>query len=119
MENHTRLSRTLSATMLGLGLWLMLSPVLLNYSLFGATAQQTIIGIIVVLLGGVRLSLPRIYWPSWIGVVLSAQLILMPLHLATNGSSISWNATIIGLLLLAISMRSAITHPLLHRSALR
>ncbi|MEO7904350.1 MAG: hypothetical protein ABIR91_01000 [Candidatus Saccharimonadales bacterium] len=118
MENHTRLSRALSAATLGLGLWLMLSPVVLNYQLLGATAQQTIIGIVVVLVGGVRLSLPHVNWPSWIGVILGAQLIVMPLHLAASGSAIDWNATIIGLLLLAISMRSAIAHPLFSRSAL-
>lgn len=113
MGNDARLSRVLSGLGLTLGLWLLLSPVILTYPSLEATAQQTVIGVIVTLIAGVRLSLPHIHWPSWISVILSAELILMPLRFP--GSMIQWNATIVGLVLLAISLRSASKHRLFPR----
>lgn len=111
--------KVLSSVALLLGVWIMLSPAILDYPSFDATASHVIIGAIVTLVAGVRLSLPQVYWPSWVGVVLSVQLIIIPLNTAAAGGIIHWNATLAGLVLLAISLRSASKHRLFPQSALQ
>lgn len=85
----------------------MLSPFILGYHSFDATAQQVIIGVIVTLVGGVRMALPAIHWPSWVNVILSAELILISLNIAGASQIIHWNTTVVGLVLLGLSLRSA------------
>lgn len=105
MAHTTRLSRFLSSVSLLLGLWLLLSPGILGYQSFEATAQQVIIGMIITFVAGVRLSLPHIHWPSWINVIMSLELIVIPLNVGViNGGAMHWNTTVIGFILLAISV---------------
>jgi hypothetical protein len=107
MTHRAYLSKILSSVSLILGLWLLLSPGILGYNLFDAAAQQIIIGSIIVLVAGVRLSLPNIHWPSWISVLLSVELIVIPLNVGViNSGAMHWNTTIIGFILLAVSLWS-------------
>lgn len=108
MTHSTRFSRLVSGAVLLLGLWLLLSPGILGYYLFDAAAQQIIIGSIIVMVAGARLSLPAIHWPSWISVLLSLELIVIPLNVGVIDSGVMhWNTTIVGFLLLALSLWSA------------
>lgn len=102
------LSRVASIVSLVLGLWLLLSPGILGYHLFEAAAQQIIIGIIIVTVAGARLSLPAIHWPSWINVLMSLELIVIPLNVGViDSGAMHWNTTIVGFVLLALSLWSA------------
>ena len=115
MANQTRLSRLIGLAGIAVGLWLMLSPVILQYASFNATAQQTIIGLIITLVAGVRVSLPTITWPSWIAIILGIQLIILPLALTAAQTAIQWNATLTGLVLLGLAGYSlSIRHTSIH-----
>lgn len=103
MGEKTRLSRILSGAAIVLGVWLLFSPYLLSYGSLETTAQQTIIGFIIIVVAGVRLSLPTIHWPSWINIVLSIELILIPLTTPGISSAAQWNMTIIGLVVMIAS----------------
>ena len=103
MADQTRLSRLIGVSGLVVGAWLLLSPVILDYHSFNAIAQQTVIGSVIMLVAGVRIALPEIHWPSWIALLLSIELIIMPLTLAPIGLAAHWNTTVTGLTLLGLS----------------
>lgn len=103
MADQTRLSRLIGVLGLVAGVWLMLSPVILNYQSFDAIAQQTIIGIVITLVAGVRVALPAVHWPSWVALLLAVELVIMPLTLAPLGLTAHWNTTITGLAILGLS----------------
>lgn len=85
---------------IAIGVWLLLSPVILSYHSFEAFSQQIIIGLIVTLIAGVRLVLPAVTWPSIIIAILGVQLILMTLSISDASAIIQRNATLSGLALL-------------------
>ena len=103
MGEKTRLSRILSGAAILLGLWLLFSPYILGYNSLETTAQQTVIGFIIIVVAGVRLSLPTIHWPSWINIILSIELILIPVTTAGVSGAAQLNMTVIGLVILVAS----------------
>lgn len=93
-----------------LGFWLLFSPYLLNYSV-AVAAQQTVLGILIITVADFRFSLPTIRWPSWINVILSIELLILPLDIALGDTVTYPNMVITGLVILGLSIWSGSLHP--------
>jgi len=95
------------------GIWLIIAPFLLNYSARGGSvANDVIVGIVVLVLAGVQISGEnyRTSWPSWINVLLGLWLIAAPFLLGyPSGSAAMWNDIILGIVVGALSLTSALS----------
>ncbi len=58
-------TRTLTRATVPTGFWLLFTPFTLSFSSSVNAWQEFILGIAVVIFGFVRLTMPRIAWPSW------------------------------------------------------
>lgn len=104
-------TRTTSQTLSGLnflfGLWLIISPYILNYTTTQAKWQQTVAGVIIAGLAIVRFSVPHIQWPSWINAIIGAWMIIAPFATGYQTASSHWNEVIFGALVLIVSLWNA------------
>ncbi|MGH7237171.1 MAG: SPW repeat protein [Candidatus Saccharimonadales bacterium] len=88
-------SQMLSGINVILGAWLVVSPYILNYG-SGATVDQTIFGVIILLLAAVHYSTPRLNWPSWLNGVSGIWMVIAPFILGYATTVSYWNEVIIG-----------------------
>ena len=95
------------------GIWLILAPFLLNYSANGGSvANDVVVGIAVLVLAGVQVSGEnyRVSWPSWTNALLGLWLIVTPFILGfPTGSAAMWNDVILGIIVGALSLTSALS----------
>ncbi|MDZ4225747.1 MAG: SPW repeat protein [Candidatus Andersenbacteria bacterium] len=97
------------------GLWLVLSPFILGYSLLtGALWNAIIVGVLVILLAGMR-ALGEGYrsaWPSWVNLVLGLWMIVAPFIIGYAGvMAVLWNSIIVGALIVILAAWSALSTP--------
>jgi hypothetical protein len=87
-----------------LGIWLLLSPWALRFSLDGsATRDVVIVGFLIVFTEVVELSVFR-DWEEWINVVLGAWLLVSPWVLGFVSPIATANVVVVGLLVLALAL---------------
>lgn len=98
VQRRRERSQLLSGINVILGAWLIISPYILNYSL-GATANQTIFGVIILLLATVHYSTPRLNWPSWLNGISGVWMVIAPFILGYATTVSYWNEVIIGAIL--------------------
>jgi peptidoglycan/LPS O-acetylase OafA/YrhL len=71
-------TRTLNGLTILAGVWLVLAPFILSYSSSVNAWQEFILGIAVVIFGFMRLTMPRIAWPSWTNTLIGIWIIAAP-----------------------------------------
>jgi len=85
-----------------LGLWLMVSPMVLQYGEMAATQSAFLVGLLLVAVEMVELSVFRA-WEEWINVVLGAWLVASPWVLGATPLATA-NLVIVGFLVLALAL---------------
>ncbi|MEZ4869293.1 MAG: SPW repeat protein [Caldilineaceae bacterium] len=103
--------RTASGVNVVLGLWLIISPWIFSYAaLNGALWNSIIVGIIVVVLAGIRVANVMQYtWLSWINLILGLWIIISPwVYNYATLTGATWNSVIVGIIIAALSIWSAL-----------
>lgn len=108
----------ITASMLSMvsGLWLIGSPVVLDFAAWPAVmGNALIVGLIVVALAWMRAAHPRRYVVlSWLNLLLGLWLMVSPFILASAlRAAPTWNALVLGGIIAALSLWSALTKPVL------
>lgn len=95
-----------------LGIWLIISPFLFNYS-GNAMTNSIILGVVIAILAIIRLSAPSQTWASWLNGVAGLWLIIAPFIISATQASVLWNHIVVGLVVAVISFwNSTMTLPL-------
>ena len=95
-EQINSTARNIGIANLVLGLWLIISPFLFNYS-SGAIGNSVILGIIVAGLAVIRLTVPNQTWASWLNGVVGLWLIVAPFMFGFTEAAVLWNQVIVGI----------------------
>lgn len=117
MQDSVTTSKSLSILNMIFGIWLIISPYILTYSTAQAKWQQTVAGVIVLVLAGVRYFVPRASWASWINAIVGAWMIIAPFATNYNDTAAYWNEVIFGIGVLLVALWNASLHPIdIHHS---
>ena len=80
------------------GIWVMISPFIVQFArLPAAMWNNVIVGIVIALLALIRTSLPRQSGWSWANVILGIWMIISPFALGVMTTAILWNNVILGI----------------------
>lgn len=90
--------RTASTINFLLGVWLIITPYWFGYTSSAARWDQTIIGIVVLVLAGVRAVAPNLRWTSFITGLAGIWAVIAPFILGYNRSAAYWNEIIVGVI---------------------
>jgi len=96
------------------GIWLIISPFILSFNgLQPALWNTLIVGIIVVILAGIRAGNPTLYVGlSWLNLLLGIWLIVAPFLLMYSGFQVPlWNDIILGIIVGVLALWSALEAP--------
>ncbi len=99
-------SRTLSIINFILGVWLIISPYLLQYTAVQARWEQTAAGVIIAILAAVHYYMPEMRWTSWVNAVVALWLIIAPFVTGYTNMAAYWNEIISGVVIGALSIWS-------------
>lgn len=80
-----------------LGAWLIISPYILTYTTGAAKWNQTVFGIVVLVLGLARIAAPRQQWLSFLNGLAAIWLIIAPWVLNYQSSVAYWNEVIVAI----------------------
>lgn len=104
-----------------LGVWLMIAPAILGYSGLAVAAwNDVIVGVLIVILAGIRVGMPARYAGlSWLNFVFGIWLVVAPFilgYLAPApvpgvGTTAMWNDIIVGILVLLFASWSGLSRP--------
>ena len=83
-------------------LWLVFSPLWINYTSTGNVWAQVIIGIIVGILALVKLSMPDMAWPSALNFLAGIWFVVAP-WILTSTPAVKWNQVVLGLIVAALA----------------
>lgn len=100
MENTTNKRQWQDWVNLILGVWLIISPWVMNYNdAYMAAGNSFIMGVAVVVVSLTALISPQV-WEEWINLLLAAFLIISPLTVGfTHQTTAVWNVVVLGLLI--------------------
>ena len=109
-------SQSLSILNILFGAWLIVSPYILGYTATQAKWQQTIAGIVVLILAGVRYFAPQVQWMSWVNALVGIWMIIAPFTTGYQATVAFWNEVIFGILVAITGLWNANLHaaPLHH-----
>jgi hypothetical protein len=85
-----------------LGVWLIVSPMVLRYGDLVASQNAFLVGVLLIVITLVELTIFRA-WEEWINVILGAWLVVSPWLLGSNFIATT-NLVIVGLLVLALAL---------------
>lgn len=104
MENEeAKYTKSLSAVNFILGAWLVLSPLILNYTSSAARWTQMTFGVFILLLAGLRFFVPKLDWASWFIGLCGLWLIVAPFLLNYQISVAYWNEVITGIIISSLA----------------
>ena len=103
----------LSGTNAGIGIWLVLAPFVLGYSIIEAPLWNDVVcGVLIAILGIVRFGSPlTTAWASWTNAGIGAWLVIAPFVLAGYVVSATWNDVVCGVLVVILGVVSATAAP--------
>jgi VIT1/CCC1 family predicted Fe2+/Mn2+ transporter len=102
-------AKHLSGFSAGLGAWLIAAPFLLAYEFPGATTNDIVCGLLVLVLGITRYAKPLSnVWASWTNAGIGAWLVAAPFVLLPYSFGTFWNDIAVGLLLVVTGASSAL-----------
>jgi len=81
-----------------LGIWLIVTPYIFGYTSSAAKWNQTIFGVVVLILAAIRLSALRQQWISFLNGLAAIWLIIAPFILSYNRSVAYWNEVVVGVI---------------------
>lgn len=102
--------RSLAGINFLLGIWLIISPWILNYSTTDATWNQVGLGIAVLILSAIRYIFPRAAWASWLNGLIGLWLIIAPFILGYDRSVAYWNEIILGIIIAILAFSNMQTY---------
>jgi SPW repeat len=105
--------RTQDTVMMLLGLWLLASPVVLQYPDLGSIASihSFALGAVILVLGSAALARPKM-WEEWFSFALGMWLMISPLLLHYDSDvTARWNQIILGLLVCGDALWAMIRYP--------
>lgn len=100
-------ARALSIVSILAGIWLVIAPFVLNYRSSGNVWQEVVLGIIVGVLGIIRLVAVNVTWPSWTNVLIGLWTIIAPWIIQSSTTTARWNEVIVGVVLTIFAYSSA------------
>lgn len=100
-------SRTLSIVNFILGLWLIVSPYILNYGTAQARWEQTVGGVIIAIMAAIRYYIPEARWSSWVNALVALWLVIAPFVSGYQTGVAYWNEIISGILVGAVALWNA------------
>lgn len=107
--------RGLSSINFLIGVWMIISPYILNYTSGAAKTNQVIFGIIVLILSAIRFLAPRAAWSSFLNGLVGLWLIIAPFILSYNRTVAYWNEIVFGVLIALIAFSNSSIYPAHHR----
>jgi SPW repeat len=91
-----------------LGIWVIISPFVVQFTRFPAAMwNNVIVGIVIAALAIIRTSVPRQTGWSWANVILGIWMIISPFALGAMTTAILWNNIILGIVIALIATGSA------------
>lgn len=102
-REHLAQAQTASGLALVVGIWLIISPFILNYAASQAFWSQIITGIVIGVMAIGRMVEPRVSWMGWINVIAGIWLIISPFILAYATPAAYWNSVIFGVVTLILA----------------
>jgi hypothetical protein len=99
MEGDNRETiQSLSGINVILGIWLIITPYIFSYTTGAAKWNQTILGIVVLVLAALRLTAMRRQWISFLNGLAAIWLVIAPFILTYDRSVAYWNEVIVGII---------------------
>jgi hypothetical protein len=91
-----------------LGIWVIISPFVVQFMHFPAAMwNNVIVGIVIAILAIIRTSVPRQTGWSWVNVILGIWMIISPFALGAMTTAVLWNNIILGIVIALIATGSA------------
>lgn len=91
-----------------LGIWVIISPFIVQFTRFPAAMwNNVIVGIVIAVLAIIRTSVPRQTGWSWVNVILGIWMIISPFALGAMTTAVLWNNIILGIVIALIATGSA------------
>ncbi|HZR06332.1 MAG TPA: SPW repeat protein [Candidatus Udaeobacter sp.] len=91
-----------------LGIWVILSPFVVQFArLPAAMWNNVIVGILIALLALIRTSMPRQSGWSWANVIVGIWMIISPFALGVMTTAILWNNIILGIVIALVAAGNA------------
>ena len=105
-----RTVKGLSGTNAEIGLWVVLAPFVLGYSIIQTPLWNDIVcGVLIAILGIIRFGSPATTaWASWTNAGIGAWLVIAPFVLAGYVVSATWNDVVCGALVVILGIASAL-----------
>lgn len=104
MEDENTSLRSVAGLNFILGIWLIISPWIFNYS-SGSKWNQFSFGIVIAVLAAIRYLAPSQIWASWLNLLAGIWMIIAPFIVGYKGTAAYWNEVLVGIAvaLLALS----------------
>jgi hypothetical protein len=111
MENAKQSAvKSMSIVNFILGAWLIVSPYIFGYATGQARWNQTVMGIIIVVLAIWRYTAVDAAWASWVNALVSLWLIIAPFALGYQLAAAYWNEIIVAIITLVVAGTNANMH---------
>ncbi len=93
------------------GIWLIISPFVLNYSNLGAGATNAVVvGIVVAILALIKMANPEATWASWINFLLGLWMIVAPFARGFGSvGTVVGNEVILGIIIAVVAITNALS----------
>lgn len=109
MEDKIAQIRWMSGLNIILGIWVLVSPWVLNFSTSTSKVNSVIFGVLIILLGVIREAAPKTNWSSWINFLVGIWLVVSPFMLQINSTAAYWNLIVFGVIVAVSSYANAST----------
>jgi SPW repeat-containing protein len=91
-----------------LGIWVIISPFVVQFTRFPAAVwNNVVVGIVIAILAIIRTSVPRQTGWSWVNVILGIWMIISPFALGAMTTAVLWNNITLGIVIALIATGSA------------
>lgn len=97
-EDNREAIQSLSGINVILGIWLIVTPYVFSYTTSAAKWNQTILGIVVLVLAALRLTALRQQWISFLNGLAAVWLVIAPFILSYNRTVAYWNEVVVGII---------------------
>lgn len=109
-------ARSLAGINFILGIWLIISPWVLNYFTGEARWDQFATGIAIAVLALIRYAMPRASWASWLAGLAGIWMIIAPFILNYTKTAAFWNEIIVGIVVAVLAFANVQSYTRYHRT---
>jgi hypothetical protein len=90
-----------------LGIWLIISPFVVQYPIHRAIWNNVVAGIIVIAVGLIRFGMRRQPQWSWLNLILGIWTIIAPFAVGFFSMTLTWSNIVVGILVAAVALNNA------------